>query len=67
MEALPAPPGRGDWSRLAVVLQRVIFVGGEEEEVSEWLVMRMAFVLMFFTSTGVSTWLFIVAFSGSGS
>ena len=42
----------------------VIFIGGGggEEEVNEWFVTRMAFVVMFTASTGVSIWLFIVAF-----
>ena len=41
----------------------VIFIGGGEEgDVSEWFVTRIAFVVMFIASTGVSSWLFIAAF-----
>ena len=39
----------------------IIFIGGEGEE-TEWFRTRVAFVVVFFASTGVSIWLFIAAF-----
>ena len=37
----------------------IVFIGGDD--VTEWFVTRMAFVVMLVASTAVSIWLFIVA------
>ena len=37
----------------------IVFIGGDDD--TEWLVTRMALVIMLLAATGVSIWLFVVA------